>query len=142
MFIKEAKLARIHALKFYDEPLKMKEKVDHQSSIGMSYFRTAKPVYYSKVYKLRYYGQVLAEEEVILEGLQLIPEGSCIKLLFYNDENNKLQLMIGIGSINSSDKEYGSSEDYLSDDVPSSAVSPQRLSIQSLGGSKRNFKKV
>ena len=50
--------------------------------------------------------------------------------------------MIGIGSINASDREYGSSDEYNSDDYLSSAISPHRLSISSYQKSKRNVKKV
>jgi hypothetical protein len=55
---------------------------------------------------------VVAEEEIVLSGSKLIPEGKCIKILFYKDEINMLYFMIGIGKIESSDSEQSDLSDF------------------------------
>lgn len=72
------------------------------------------------VHQLRNDGLVIAEEEILLEGGSLVPEGKCIKLLFYNDEWNKLHMLIGIAKIDQSESSGGSSlEEESRNSVPS-----------------------
>lgn len=81
----------------------MKTVIDSLNSA--SYFRKAKPVLSSFVNKLRFEGQVIAEEELLLEGFSLLPDEHVVKLMFYYDTNQLLQLMIGTGPLDQSDSD-------------------------------------
>lgn len=85
-------------MKGFDSKLQMKEVIDVTNN-AMSYFRKAQLVYRNFVNKLRQDERIIAEEEIVLEGFKLIPEGQYVKLMFYNDESGMPQMMIGIGRI-------------------------------------------
>lgn len=49
---------------------------------------------------------MVAEEVLLLEECaDLLPEKHAVKLLFYNDSNQLLQLLIGTGALDQSDSE-------------------------------------
>jgi hypothetical protein len=90
----------------------MKEYVDtaQQAQITMSYFRKANPDP-QYVQKLRSDDCIFSEEDVILQNqTSLLPEGQCIKLLFFNDEEACLHMMIGTGAKSQSDQWSSSSD--------------------------------
>jgi hypothetical protein len=82
----------------FDKPMQMKTVIDTNNS--GSYFRKAKPFTSSFIAALKQDDLVVAEEVLLLEECaDLLPEKHVVKLLFYNDSNQLLQLLIGTGAL-------------------------------------------